>query len=46
MTRSERWDGSEVASWEKWEGCEVARWENWEISEVTRWEVPGFVQEW
>ena len=46
MTRSGRWDGSEVASWEKWEGCEVARWEKWEISEVTRWEVPGFVQEW
>ena len=42
MTRSQRLDGSKLASWERWESSEVARWERWESSEVTRWEVPGF----
>ena len=57
MARSERWDGSEVAScdwwegsevasWDRWEGSEVARWERWESSEVARWEVPGFIRGW
>ena len=23
--QSQRWEGSEVASWERWEGSEVAR---------------------
>ena len=31
MARSERWKGSEVASWGRWR---VARWERWESSEV------------
>ena len=35
MGKSERWEGSEVASWERWESSEVAR-----------WEVPGFIQMW
>ena len=46
MARSERWGGSEVASWKTWEGSEVARWGKWEISEVTSWEVPGFISRW
>ena len=46
MARSERWDGSELASWERWGGSEVARWERWKSSEVTKWEVPGFVRGW
>ena len=44
MTRSQRLDGSKLASWERWESSEVARWERWESSEVTRWEVPGFIR--
>ena len=35
MARSERWDGSEVATWEKCEGIEM-----------TRWEVAGFIRGW
>ena len=35
MGKSERWEGSEVASWERWESSEVAR-----------WEVPDFIQMW
>ena len=42
MARSERWEGSELTSWEGWEGSEVERWERWESSEVERWEVPGY----
>ena len=34
MARSERWEGSEVASWERWESSEVAS-----------CEVPGFIRE-
>ena len=46
MARSERWEGSEVASWERWEDNEVASWERWESSEVASCEVPGFIREW
>ena len=35
MGKSERWEGSEVPSWERWESSEVAR-----------WEVPDFIQMW
>ena len=35
MGKSERWEGSEVESWERWESSEVAR-----------WEVPDFIQMW